>query len=159
MRAAGIDYSSRKVAVAVIEDSSVRLWSWAAPKRVVGREATQMMFEAVEGWASQTSLLLDAHVVLESPITGASNNRQTAAAMAAGFGGLWFCCMFHGAEQVSVAAPSQWKKALTGNGASTKEQVQRWLALELPDVAAEVSGDDEADAVCLALMAHRLLVG
>lgn len=164
-RYVGVDYSTRKVALASYdvdesdpEDATeiMSLWSWQAPRKVTGRAATQQMFEALEDHASATRCFLDASVVVEAPISGGNGSRSTALGMAAAFGGIWFCSLWHGALELQFAAPSHWKKLVTGFGGHDKSGVRGFLEANHPAIAAICDSDDEADAVCMALMARMV---
>jgi Holliday junction resolvasome RuvABC endonuclease subunit len=152
----GIDYSSRKVAVFVIDgvesESPVSTFSFSAPKREVGLRATKSVLDAFSNWA-MGGWLLDARVVIESPIMGGNGNARTAIMMAMTAGALLQSSLFYGARSVELAAPSSWKKNVCGDGSLHKQAVSDWLRETHAGLFLVCDTDDDTDAACLALYA------
>ena len=153
---AGVDYSTRKVSLAVMADGlDVFVLSYHAPKKLTGIDATKDALSIFCDWCAE-GFLIDAQVFIESPIMGRMLNAQTAVGMGIAAGALMQASLFYGAGEVDFIAPSFWKKRITGNGGLDKVGVGQWMQASRPDLLQYCKNDDEVDAMCLALLAKQL---
>lgn len=146
----GIDYGVRRVSIACAEQGWADAFS--VPETNRGEELAVMA-----AWAQLT--LMGYHVderwpiFIESAITGASGNAQTAAGMAETCGALLAC--FPG--RAYKVAPSSWKALVCGHGGLDKKGVAAWLEREHPSFAEACRkpngklDQDRVDAACLSL--------
>lgn len=146
MSVIGLDLSLRSTGVCVIQDgeaecvtigSRVEAQWWEFPARVEG-----IVSDVLE-WAS----VAEPAVFIESPAFAAKGR-----ALDRMFGAWWLAVselVKHGVT-VRRVTPGQLKKFATGSGSANKEQVLLAVDRRYPEVA--VAGNDEADALVLAVI-------
>ena len=96
------------------------------------------------------------HVAIEQPIVGASLNLRVGVSMGMVAGALCITARQAGAT-VYLPPPATWKKAVTGRGNASKQEVDGWLSVHHPDWHTQCSTQDTIDATCLSLYAQGLL--
>lgn len=157
----GVDYGSRRTAMAVIGAGEPRVWvdrygnDW--DDFAVLREAHDRL--------AQIARAFDPLVIaIESPIVGASRNAQTAVKMSMMAGAL-AAAAGRGSSGIVLVPPATWKHRVVGRGNARKPDVAEWLRTEHPALhaACSPSGSDKVDqdlvdSFCLALHA-RAVVG
>lgn len=152
----GIDYGIRRVAWALIDGDT--LWTdelvLPAPKRgqkIFIDQVVEMKYYLA---ASLLPLLNSNSVVaIESPITGASLNRLTAAQMAIVTGAI-LSPVTDITDDVHLVPSASWKLAATGRGDADKDQVRAVVQHVWGEQLTSTS-QDVADAVGLAMWAQR----
>lgn len=152
MTYAGIDYGTSKVAIVVPEAG---LWVDIVLRPGNNLEALTVIAEAAFNAVVMSNAT---NVVVESPIVGASRNMRVGMSLGMVAGALCVAVRQTGAY-VTLAAPAEWKKGVTGRGNAKKEEVATWLALHYPKWYANCTSQDAIDATCLALYSKRLLDG
>ena len=152
----GIDYGIRRVAWALIDGDT--LWTdelvLPAPKRgqkIFIEQVVEMKYYLV---ASLLPLLNSNTVVaIESPITGASLNKLTAAQMAIVTGAI-LAPVSDVTDHLYLAPSASWKMDAIGHGGADKDQIYAVLHHIWGDQLVSTS-QDVADAVGLAMWAMQ----
>ena len=157
----GIDYSTKKVALAVLRpnhprsDRRVSVWSVELPDKARDHDRN---FTDILEWTMERLAVLedyqDWNIAIEAPIVGISGNRQTAIRMAMVCGALVReCQQWFGTECISLVPVSSWKKEVCGKGNLDKDQIGEWLLQTHPDLWHQCATEHEVDAMCMALWA------
>lgn len=146
----GIDYGTRKVAVAVIaQDFTLRalddLVLTQTERYNELRVLSAFVHEVVAPYAHS------ANAVIESAILGASMNAQTLVNLGYTAGAM---CVTLINQQITsqFVASATWKKEVIGRGNATKEEVAAWARTVWPD--APIKTQDMADALAMAVYAR-----
>lgn len=143
----GIDVGVRKVAVASVTATGTLgmcFNSTVRPREQRSRELRDLcqVIRDVE-------ILPGDQVAVEAPVVAGVRNLRTSLQLATSIG-----AVISGIEflvNVTLVEPSKWK-TITGNGHSTKTDVQAWLAREWPDLETACRGNgDMIDAMCIAV--------
>ena len=147
----GVDYSTKKISVALVEeDGTIDAESFGLGRnRTDHDENLCSILGQFRSWASDWGALQGA--AIEAPIVGMSGAGRTAVRMGMVAGAV-FAETTLLTDHICIPAPMQWRKAVCGRGNLDKDGVVAWLRSEHPQ--AKVVNDDEADAVCLALYAR-----
>lgn len=146
----GIDYGTRKVAVAVI-DQHFKLRSLddlvlsQTERYNELRVLSTFVHEVVAPYSHS------ANAVIESAILGASMNAQTLANLGYTAGALCVTLINQGITSQFVASAT-WKKEAIGRGNATKEEVMAWATAVWPE--APIKTQDMADALAMAACAR-----
>ncbi len=150
MTYAGIDYGTAKVAIAIPEAG---LWTDIVLQPGSNLEALTVISDAAWNALTEGGATF---VVVESAIVGASRNMRVGVSLGMVAGALCLTARQTGAA-VALAAPSEWKKAVTGRGNANKEEIAVWLAVHHPGWHARCATQDSVDATCLAIHAKGLM--
>lgn len=146
----GIDYGTRKVAVAVLTNEMEVV---AVEDLVLAPADRASELYVLSGFVQHivTPYKDSAVACIESAILGASLNAQTLANLGYTAGAASLALSMLGIKNSYVASAS-WKKVVLGNGAAKKEAVQAWVHDEWPWL--DIKTQDQADALALAACAH-----
>lgn len=146
----GVDYGTRKVAIAVIaQDFTLR----ALDDLVLTQ--TERYNELRVLCAYLTAVVApyahSANAVIESAILGASMNAQTLVNLGYTAGALCLALSNQGITSDFLASAT-WKKEAIGRGNATKEEVMAWATAVWPE--AHIKTQDQADALAMAACAR-----
>ena len=133
----GIDYGTRKVAVAVI-DAAFKLHALEDLQLTQSERFNELQFLCDFTHEVVAEFAHSAHAAIESAILGASMNAQTLANQ--------------NITSVFVASAT-WKKEAIGRGNATKDEVATWAAAVWPE--APIKTQDQADALGMAVYASQ----
>lgn len=158
MIALGVDYSTRKCAVAAHAEGRFNARSIELKPAKQGFEER---FRILMDWYAENVAAFvgeGALVAIEAPIIGPSGGTQVGLQMAMVAGGLLEVSheLFR-REQVHLVQSAVWKKVVLGSGSLRKPQVTPAMQQLHPDLLLSCSTQDEVDAACLALWADREL--
>lgn len=168
MTVGGVDYGGRRVSFCVLDpDGSYRTYvdEWSDVEY-----AEHQILAHAAAWTHRLTdprLTGVRHLVVESPIVGASKNAQTAVRMSMMAGAL--LSGVHPGVTVDLVPPATWKKEVVGRGNADKADVTDWLgkydarfyseALRHSTRRDGAPNQDVVDAICLALCAATRLAG
>ncbi len=154
----GVDYSTRKLAVALLTDKGdITVISKELPRRKFP-DRMQTMIElhyTLAEFLSDVDMQVSTSVAIEAPIMGMTRDVQTALWMSMTAGVLVMASIDSGCQPLLVA-PSSWKKRVVGYGRADKARTKEWMDTDEPDLSLACANDDERDAVCLALYARSI---
>lgn len=152
----GIDYSSRKVSAARLDQGGRLNWlfSYSVPKN--STDPLENLNLIAAEYHHSRSMNVDCasynYVSIEAPIVGGSGAARTALNMAMVAGVL---ARYEHKQNsiVTLVPPATWKRTVCGKGNMSKDQVSKWLGDYYPSQWERCTNDDEVDAVCLAMYA------
>lgn len=155
MRILGIDLSSRKLALFVIDAETgapVRSSTIEAPKKMKHRpDVLKHIHDAFASELEERFIIGGFTVFVEHPLVGRAGAHATIV-QAQVQGLVMMLSVQFGAAGVYEVNVQSWKKAVVGHGGADKDKVKSWLIDHHP-LLAELAGDDQdlVDAACVAL--------
>ena len=143
MHILGLDLSLTSTGYAIVETGAGSVVAGRLqPGKRRDHERMEWLYQAVREQARGCSL-----AVVEGPSFASSHKQHE-------MGGMWWLVtymLWHNNYKIVVVPPSSLKKYLTGNGNAGKDLVLSSVIRRFPQ-AAEITGNDEADALGLAAM-------
>lgn len=148
MRTVGVDLGLRSAYFAILDEAgTLTLHSTVLKPKKHSR--VEELRAIVNGF--QYFLWGQDQVRIEEPVVAGARNLRTSLQIAQTCGALLAHCP---ADTVLVPV-SSWKKATTGKGNASKEDVSAWLKGAFPDFWYQCEGDQNLiDATCIALSRH-----
>jgi len=161
----GIDYGSRRIAVASLVDLpdgslAHRIW---VQRYGDDWDTYAVLADVYDLVATRQQAFAPLVIAIESPIVGASKNAQTAVKMSMMAGSI-AAAAGKGSSGIVLVPPSSWKASVVGRGNAGKHDVAAWLLDNHPHIYEECIRErtgkvdqDAVDASCLALYARSAL--
>lgn len=145
----GVDPSSKKIAIYTSWGTGHQTVTFRGHKGTTRHEVNFHFYESCRLYFRD--LPRPFHLFIEQPVVGVGGPRSTIVQAQSG-AAVTLAAVRTGAASITEVNNKTWKKAVVGNGNSSKDAVKAWLEAKHPDKYALCPDDqDLVDAVCIGL--------